>query len=34
MSAYTEDMLVQQTTADYLKHQLDWKSFSADNKRK
>ncbi|MDL1967714.1 MAG: type I restriction endonuclease subunit R [Deltaproteobacteria bacterium] len=31
MSAYTEDTLVQQTTADYLHDQLGWKSVSAYN---
>ncbi len=33
MSIFTEDTLVQQTTADYLEHRLGWKSFSADNKQ-
>ncbi len=33
MSTYTEDTFVQQTNADYLEHQLGWKSFSADNKQ-
>ena len=29
--SYTEDTLVQQTTADYLQHQLGWKSVYAYN---
>jgi type I restriction enzyme R subunit len=33
MIPFTEDILLQQTTADYLEHQLGWKSFSADNKQ-
>jgi type I restriction enzyme R subunit len=28
---YTEDTLVQQTTADYLEQQLGWRSVYADN---
>ena len=31
MSGYTEDTLVQQTTAEYLEQQLDWKSIYAHN---
>ena len=30
-SAYIEDILVQQTTADYLEQQLDWGSIYAYN---
>ena len=30
-TAYTEDTLVQQTTADYLKQQLGWESVYAYN---
>ena len=30
-SSYTEDTLVQQTTADYLGHQLGWESVYAYN---
>ncbi|MCP4410014.1 MAG: hypothetical protein GY807_20170 [Gammaproteobacteria bacterium] len=30
-TAYTEDTLVQQTTADYLEQQLGWKSVYACN---
>ena len=30
-SPYTEDTLVQQTTADYLQHQLGWESVYAHN---
>lgn len=29
--SYTEDALVQQTTADYLQHQLGWESVYAYN---
>lgn len=31
MSRYTEDTLVQQTTADYLREQLGWQSIYAYN---
>jgi type I restriction enzyme R subunit len=31
VNAYTEDTLVQQATADYLEHQLDWQSVYAYN---
>ena len=31
-SPYTEDTLVQQTTADYLEHQLGWESVYAHNR--
>ncbi len=31
LTAYTEDTLVQQTTADYLEHQLGWESVYAHN---
>ena len=31
MSSYTEDALVQQTTADYLEQQLGWESVYAYN---
>lgn len=31
LSPYTEDTLVQQTTADYLQHQLGWESVYAHN---
>ena len=31
LTAYTEDTLVQQTTADYLEHQLGWGSVHAHN---
>ena len=31
-SPYTEDSLVQQTTADYLEQQLGWKSVYAHNR--
>ena len=30
-SSYTEDILVQQTTAEYLEHQLGWESIYAYN---
>ena len=30
-SSYTEDNLVQQTTADYLEHELGWESIYAHN---
>jgi hypothetical protein len=33
MSTYTEETFVQQTTADYLEHQLGWQLFSANNKQ-
>ena len=33
MSAYTEDTLVQKTTADYLEHQLGWESVYAFNEK-
>ena len=32
-SPYTEDALVQQTTADYLKDQLGWESIYAYNNK-
>ena len=31
MNLYTEDTVVQQTTADYLEQQLGWASVHADN---